>query len=101
MTVNPPSTLAVAVVTISPTTSNVNVGATQQLSATLTDVQGAVLIGRAIAWNTSDATKATVSNTGLVTGVAAGVVTISATSEGKTGSATVSVTTPLRHARRP
>src|SRR5205814_4233132 len=44
-----------------------------------------------VTWATSDATKATVSSSGLVTGVAIGTATISATSEGKVGTATVTV----------
>jgi uncharacterized protein YjdB len=95
VTVTAPSTAPVATVTVTPASANVAVAATQQLAATTTDVLGSVLTGRVIAWATSDVTKATVSNTGLVTGVAAGTVTITATSEGKTGSAAVTVTPPL------
>jgi uncharacterized protein YjdB len=95
VTVTAPSNGPVATVTVSPPSSSVAIGATQQLSATTLDAAGSVVTGRTIAWSTSDATKATVSNTGLVTGVAAGTVTVSATSEGKTGSAAVTVTTPL------
>lgn len=95
VTVNAVSTAPVAVVTVTPSTATVGIGVTQQLTATATDALGTVLTGRTIAWGTSDATKATVSNTGLVTGVAPGSVTISATSEGRTGSAAVTVTAPL------
>jgi len=51
------------------------------------------LTGRAITWTTSNAAVATVSGTGLVTGVAVGTVTITATSEGQSGTATVTVVT--------
>ena len=62
--------------------ATVGVGASTSLSATLTDANGATLTGRAVAWSTSYAGKATVSN-GVVTGVAFGQVTITASSEGK------------------
>ena len=43
-------------------------------------------------WGSSDPTVATVNATGLVTGVAAGTATITATSEGKSGTSTITVT---------
>ena len=43
-------------------------------------------------WSSSDTTKATVSSSGLVTGIAAGTATITATSGDKSGSTTVTVT---------
>lgn len=44
-----------------------------------------------VTWSTSAAGRATVSNTGLVTGVSAGAVTITATAGGKSGTATFEV----------
>src|SRR5437899_441446 len=87
----------VASVTVSPTAAGVTVGATTQLTATPKDANGTALSGRVVTWATSNAAAATVSASGLVTGVAAGSATITATSEGKSGSAaiTVSGTTPL------
>lgn len=78
-------------VEVTPQSPSVRVGATIQLSATLRDASGAVLTGRTVTWTSSDPTKATVSDTGLVTGVAEGTATITATSEGKSASTTVSV----------
>jgi uncharacterized protein YjdB len=83
----------VASVTVSPVSPSVGVGQTQQLTATLRDASGNLLTGRAITWTTSNAAVATVSGTGLVTGVAVGTVTITATSEGQSGMATVTVVT--------
>jgi uncharacterized protein YjdB len=88
ITVSPPP---VASVTVSPATSTLGVGSTQQLTATLRDASGNVLTGQAIAWSTSDATRATVSQTGLVTAVAVGSATITATSGGKAGTAAITV----------
>jgi uncharacterized protein YjdB len=51
-----------------------------------------VLTDRTITWSSSDTHKATVSDTGVVTGIMQGGVTITATSEGKSGSASVTVT---------
>ena len=79
-------------VVVAPSTVSVLPGQTTQLTATVSDAAGLPLTGRIVSWTTSDATKATVSGTGLVTGVAYGSVTIQATSEGKTGNATVKVT---------
>jgi uncharacterized protein YjdB len=81
----------VASVAVSPATVSVLPGATTQLTATPSDASGKPLAGRTITWLSSDQSKATVNGSGLVTGVAYGQVTITATSEGKSGSATVKV----------
>jgi uncharacterized protein YjdB len=81
----------VATIALSPLTTNVTVGATTTLAATLTDANGNVLTGRTIVWSSTDPTKATVNASGVVTGVAPGLVGIIATSEGKTGNAAVTV----------
>jgi hypothetical protein len=85
---------AVASVAVSPVSSTIEAGSTVQLTAVLKDDLGNVLMGRAVLWSTSDAVRASVSNTGLVTGLApGGPVTILATSEGRSGGAQISVTT--------
>jgi hypothetical protein len=89
-----PATVAVASVSVSPSTAAVDVGATTQLSATALDAKNGTLSGRVFSWSTSSAAVATVGTSGLVTGVAPGNATITATSEGKSGSAVVTVTTP-------
>jgi pimeloyl-ACP methyl ester carboxylesterase len=86
----------VATVTISPASVNVEIGATQQLTATLKDRDGIVLTGRAMRWSTSDPTLVTVSASGMVTGVTTGgPVTVTATSEGISGQAQVAVLDPI------
>jgi len=50
-----------------------------------------VLVGRAITWSSSDPTVATVLATGFVRAVGAGTATITATSEGHSGTAAVTV----------
>lgn len=78
-------------VTVTPATTSVVVGATRQLTGTVLPTDATDKSGT---WTTSDATKATVSSTGLVTGVAAGTATITFKSnDGNfTGTTTVTVT---------
>jgi len=68
-----------------------DVGRTQQLTATLKDAQGNPLSGRTIGWRSTVPAVATVSPTGLVTAVAGGGTRIIATVEGKADTATVAV----------
>lgn len=90
-----PASADVSSVELSPAMDNVNPGATLQLTATLKDASGTVLTGRAISWTTSNASSVGVSSTGLVSGVATGSATITASSEGKTASAIMTVPTLL------
>src|SRR5439155_988163 len=82
----------VASVTVSPTSASVTVGGTQQFTATLRDASGAVLTGRTVTWTSTALNVATVSAGGLVSALLAGTTTITATSEGKSGTATTTVT---------
>ncbi len=81
----------VATVTVSPASASMSVGQAAQLVGTAKDAAGNILSGRAITWASSNSSVATVSNGGLVTGVVAGSATITAASEGKTGTAAISV----------
>lgn len=69
-------TVAVSGVAVTPDNGSVKVGSTLQLSA---EVSPANATNKAVTWSSSDASKATVSSSGLVTGVGAGSVTITAT----------------------
>ncbi|MBL8962165.1 MAG: Ig-like domain-containing protein, partial [Gemmatimonadetes bacterium] len=82
----------VARVDVSPGTLTLAVGSTGQLTATAFSATGAPLAGRAISWSASDASVVSVSSSGLVTALTAGTATIVASSEGRSGSATVTVT---------
>src|SRR5438309_4671796 len=86
------SSVPVASVAVSPATASLSVGQTAQLTATPKDANGNPLIGRAVTWSTTNGSVATVSATGLVTAAGAGSATITATSEGKSGTASVTVT---------
>jgi uncharacterized protein YjdB len=86
----------VATVEVTPPTASVAVGATQQLTVVLKAADGTVLTGRTVTWTSSQASVASVSNSGLVTGQAAGgPVTITATSEGKSDTAAITVFAPV------
>lgn len=85
----------VASVTLTPSAVTVPVGSGTQFAATLRDAAGGTVTGRSVSWSSSNTAVATVSSAGLVTGVAiGGPVTITAVSEGRSGSATVTVTLP-------
>src|SRR2546427_525766 len=64
-----------------------------QLTAIRKDSAGSTLAGRTVAWTSGNSSVATVSSSGLVTAVAAGSATITATSEGKSSTAAITVTT--------
>ncbi|MEJ2184437.1 MAG: Ig-like domain-containing protein [Gemmatimonadota bacterium] len=83
--------LSVARVDISPAQDTVVVGDAHQLTAGVYDGSGAALTGRSVTWQSSDDAVATVSGTGVVTGIMPGAVTITATSEGRSGTAAVTV----------
>ena len=86
-----PSTTAVAVVAVTPPSGTVVVGATMQFAATPEDPNGNPLSGRAVTWGSSAPGVASVDGSGMVRGVAVGAATITATSEGKSGTASVTV----------
>src|SRR5204863_292932 len=81
----------VASVTVSPASGTVAVGGTLQLTATPKDANGTPLGGRTVTWGSSNTSVATVSASGLVTGMRAGTATITATGEGQSGTATITV----------
>lgn len=84
-------TVTVASVTVSPATATLGApGETVQFSATVRGSDGSTM-NTAVTWSTSDASVATVSNSGLATAVAAGSAAITATAGGKAGSAVVTV----------
>lgn len=83
--------VAVASVTMSVATQRMTPGQQTTLVATTKDNAGFTLVGRTIAWSTSNPAVAAVTQAGLVTGVALGAATITATSEGKSATTAVSV----------
>ena len=79
----------VASVTVAPSTAAIGLGDSLQLTATVKDAAGGTLSGRTVTWQTSNPLVVTVSSTGQVRAIAAGDVTITASSEGKNGTAAI------------
>jgi alpha-tubulin suppressor-like RCC1 family protein len=67
------------------------VGDTRQLVATVTDADGTPRSDVQLTWSSQDTSKATVSSSGLVTATGAGMVDVSASAEGASGSATFTI----------
>lgn len=81
----------VAQVVVTPNPADVFVGQTVKLSAALSDAAGAPITGRPVTWSSSSDAAAAVSADGTVTGKVVGQVVITASAEGRSGSATVNV----------
>ena len=77
-------------ISVSPSSATVAVDGTVQLTATASPRGSATTFS----WASSNAAVATVSSAGLVTGVAPGTATISASADGKTGTSAITVPTP-------
>lgn len=86
-----PPAPTVSSVTVSPLTPSLNVGQSQQLTATAKASDGSTVSGVSVAWASSATNVATVSSSGLVTAVAAGQAAITATVSGVAGSTIVTV----------
>ena len=82
-------------VTVTPAPATVVEGATLQLTATATNAHGQVVTGTEFVWASGDTTVVVVDASGLVTGVGAGEVQVTATAAGVTGRATLTVLAPL------
>ncbi|HEV8381548.1 MAG TPA: Ig-like domain-containing protein [Gemmatimonadales bacterium] len=78
-------------VTVTPGSVSLVLSDTTTLRATLMDSTGSVLFGRPIEWSSSDAGVATVLVTGFVRAMGTGTTTITATSEGHSATAVVTV----------
>ena len=79
---------AVKNITVSPSSATIQAGNTVQLTATSKPA------GVTVTWSTSNGSIATVTQTGLVTGVAAGTAIVSASAGTRSGSSTITVTAP-------
>jgi uncharacterized protein YjdB len=81
----------VATVNVAPTTGSVRVGKSLQLTVSLLDAAGNILTGRPVSWSSANPATATVTASGVVRGVKRGTTTITTTSEGKVGTALITV----------
>lgn len=84
-----------ASVAVSPPSATVDQFDSLQLSATPKDAQGNPLTGRVVTWSTDAGIKASVSPTGLVHAFQGGGITVTATSEGVSGSASITIVIPV------
>jgi len=85
------STAPVASVSVALASNSLIVGGSTQATATTRDASNNALTGRAVTWSSGSAAIATVSGSGLVTAVAPGTTNIIASSEGVSGSASLTV----------
>jgi len=84
----------IATVAVTPTSASLVVGQTIAFEAEPRTASGQPLPGRVVAWSSNAPQVATVSSSGLVIAVGAGTATITASSEGRSGTAQVTVTPP-------
>lgn len=87
---SPPAVPKVSVVTVTTPTPQIEVGATVQLQAAARDSKG-VALTRTFTWSSNASTIASVDASGIATGVGAGSATITATADGISGSAQLTV----------
>ena len=85
----------VAEVAVTPALDTVVTGDTLRLAASAADANGHTVQEASFAWASGDPTVARVDDTGLATGVAPGTATITATSDGVTGAAELTVVAPV------
>jgi hypothetical protein len=84
-----------AAIDITPRNPTIDLGITVQLSATVTDLHNEAIPNATVTWASAPASVATVSSTGLVTGVAPGVAVVTASSGGLFAADTITVTRPV------
>lgn len=82
---------SVTTVEVTPSAFTLNVGQQLQFTATAKNASGATVAGKTTTWTSSDPSKATVSTTGVVTGISAGAALITANVSGVTMTSAVAV----------
>ncbi len=90
-----PDPLLPTAVTVSPATATVVEADTLRLTATATNAYGQVVSGVEFVWASGNTAVAVVDTSGLVTGVGAGEVQVTATAAGLTGRAELTVAVPV------
>ncbi|MBR5398393.1 MAG: Ig-like domain-containing protein [Bacteroidales bacterium] len=89
--IQPPENIAVSSVVLSSTTANITVGGSLQLSATINPSNAT---NTTVFWTSSNSAVATVTNSGMVNGVAVGTAVVTATCGGKSATCTFTVSSP-------
>ena len=92
-----PPAVTLASISVTPATVAITVGGTVALAATAHGTNGQVL-PRPFTWASSDSTVASVIPDGTVRGLKAGAASVTATADGRTGTASVTVTAPVARA---
>ena len=85
------STKTVTAIAVAPKTASVNIGAQQSFTATATYSDGSTGAATSVTWSSSEPAVATVTASGVATGVTAGSTTITAASGAITGTAALTV----------
>jgi hypothetical protein len=85
----------VAAIDITPRNPTIDSATTVQLSATVVDFHNNVIPDAVVTWASAPASVATVSSTGLVTGVSPGMAAVTASSGGAFAADTVTVVRPI------
>ena len=88
----PGGTGPLATIVVTPDSASVAIGATQTFTAVGQDAQGHAISGLSFFWASNVDSLATVTQGGVVTGVAVGKLQVAASSQGKSGFTTVVVT---------
>lgn len=92
VTVSSPATpQTVTSVVVNSPTSLIGINASVQLTATPTDMFGAVVAGRSVVWRVYSGTAVSISATGLVTALSTGTAMVQATIDGVSGYRTITV----------
>ncbi len=81
----------IATITVSAPSTQLEIGSNIQLSARAVDSKGTTLTGRVLTWQSSQPAIATVDNSGIVSGLTPGSTTITASSEGVSGTVQLTV----------
>jgi uncharacterized protein YjdB len=84
-------------IVVSPASAPVLIGGTRQLTVTCKDQNNNTMVCPTLTWSSNNPTKATVNSSGLVSGIAEGIASITASSSGVTSNSsvmTVSATLP-------
>jgi uncharacterized protein YjdB len=82
----------VSTITVSPTTQTLRRGNSLQMTAVAKNAQGNIINGVTFTWASSNSSLASVDNSGRVLALAPGQVTITASADGQTGSALLTIT---------
>jgi uncharacterized protein YjdB len=91
-TTGPGGTGPLTTIVVTPDSASVAIGATQTFTATGQDAQGHTIAGLTFFWASNVDTLATVTQGGVVTGVAVGKLQVAASAQGHSGFANVTVT---------